>query len=151
MRNKRRLLSPQQISDFRPGIDRVDRINGKTFVTDTEGQRAAVEVRSDVLTPEVKANLLRLPRSRIAECRHITAACPYLSREGRAERLAVFDELEALATPRLPCTPRIVGGTRQSPGQDSNTAPTGAVAGVPRANPNPNAGVKQAFPKGRWT
>lgn len=106
-KRQKKLLRPNQISDFRPGIDKVERRGDRTFVVDTQGQRAPVEVEHDALTPEIEANIRKLPKERIAEYRAQTARTPFLSAEGKAERLKIFDEVmkaapktEAAAKPR---------------------------------------------------
>ena len=95
-RQPRKLMSPQQISDFRPGIDKVVRRNGKTFI---EGKDyAPQQVVSDAITPAVEANLRKLPQNKLAQYRQETANSPYLSPEGRAERLAILDDMMAKPT-----------------------------------------------------
>lgn len=113
------LPTPDKISDFRPGLDRVERRGNRTFVVDLEGQRAPVEVQHDALTEQTRANLYKLPLAKLGAYREITRATPYLSPEGKAERLAVFDERlrQAEATARAADYDRYEELTRQVRGK----------------------------------
>jgi len=91
-RLKRGLLSAQQISDFRVGTDKVVREGGKTYVVDTEGIRAKIQVQSDILTPDVVANINKLSPEQKTKMLEAVQSTPYLSDEGRAERLALLKE-----------------------------------------------------------
>jgi len=90
----KKLLRPDQISDFQVGRDKVERRGNRTFVVDTSGNNAPVEVQHDAITPETEAKLRDLPTQRLEEFRTITEKTPYLSPEGKAERLKIFDELQ---------------------------------------------------------
>ncbi len=102
---KGKLLTPQQISDFRPGTDRVERRGDKTYVVSGD-EYAPVQVQHDALTPETEANLRKLPPERLEEFRSQTKETPYLSPEGKAERLKIFDELIAGKKQPGPVSPR---------------------------------------------
>jgi hypothetical protein len=95
MMMKRKLLSVGALSDFEIGRDKVIRDGNRTFVVDTQGAKKRVQVVSDVCTPEIEASMRKLPRERLREFRQLTLQTPYLSSEGKAERLRVFDELLA--------------------------------------------------------
>lgn len=102
---RRRLAAPQNISDFDPSRDVVIRRGDRTFVVDKRGEHAEVEVQSDVLTPEFRENIAKLnpqQRSRMAE---EVRGSRYLSSEGRAERLALLEELEGKVPPLAPIPP----------------------------------------------
>lgn len=89
----RRLVSAQDISDFRIGIDVVVREDGKTFVRDTQGKYADVEVLGDELTDERKANFDSVFDGSEAHVRGLMIAIrntPFMSEEGRGERLQYF-------------------------------------------------------------
>ena len=100
----KRLLTPQQISDFRVGIDKVVREGNKTFVIDTEGVRKKVEVQSDVMTSEFAENVSRLNPEQKAKMIEQVETTPYLSDEGRAERLDILK-----ATPTPEAVPEVTG------------------------------------------
>jgi hypothetical protein len=107
-RQSKSMVSADKISDFQTGRDRVERRGDGTYVVDTTGQYAPVRVQSDVMTPEAADRIRNLPADKRAMARETTARTPYLSPEGRAERLAVFDE--AKPTPPLPAaTPKAAG------------------------------------------
>src|SRR3990167_5561617 len=85
------LLSARNISDFEVGRDQVVRRGDQTFVIDTTGLRAETEVASDVMTPEFEANIAKLrPEQRVRMTQEVRSS-PYLSEEGRAERLAILE------------------------------------------------------------
>jgi hypothetical protein len=118
-RRGKALPSVEAISDFRPGIDKVIRIGDRTFIHDSKGSYADREVQSDKLTPEGAQKIRDLAVSyptRFAEFRQTTAATPKLSPEGKAERLAVFDEVmgakppaPALAAPKPAAATKATG------------------------------------------
>jgi len=95
-RGKKKLLDAGAISDFRPGTDIVIRDErGRCFVHDTQGFYADQEVKSDVLTDEWRENLETTWKTRPDwRIRMILATVhtPFLSEEGRAERLAAIRE-----------------------------------------------------------
>ncbi len=106
IKRARKLLEPQQISDFRVGIDKVVREEGKTFVIDTEGVRKKIEVQSDIMAPEFEENIKKLNPEQKAKMIEQVRTTPYLSDEGRAERLAVLEAKppaveEVLAVPEV--------------------------------------------------
>ena len=89
-RRGRRLLTAQAISDFRVGIDRVERRGNRTFVIDTSGERAPLEVAHDAVTPEVEANLAKLSETNRTKMVAAIQTTPYLSAEGKTERLRLL-------------------------------------------------------------
>ena len=89
-KHSRRLLTPGQISDFDPSTDIVVRESNRTFVVDKSGQRAKVEVQSDVITPEIVENLKKLTPEQKVKMAEAIKLTPYLSTEGKVERLAVL-------------------------------------------------------------
>lgn len=93
-RGKGSRLQAQHILDFRPGIDRVERDeNGKAWVVDGQGLYAPVEVWGDRIPPDYAANLGRLSDQERWGLYRATALTPYLSDEGKAERLVVLRPL----------------------------------------------------------
>jgi hypothetical protein len=94
-RSGKKLLPANAISDFRPGVDRVERRGDKTFVVDGQGQYAPREVQSDRMTPEVEANMRKLTPTQREMAIRQTATTPYLSEEGRKERLRFLRGLDA--------------------------------------------------------
>lgn len=93
MKRQKRLMDASAISDFRVGVDKVVRRGSRCFVVASDtatAQYAETEVRSDVLTDEFRANFAKLtPAQRILMAEHIRNT-PYLSDEGRKERLALL-------------------------------------------------------------
>ena len=85
----RKLLGAHQISDLGP-TDKVVRRGDKTFVIDTQGQRAPVEVQSDKLLPEYVENFKKLTPEQQQRMIAEVKITPFLSEEGRAERLEAF-------------------------------------------------------------
>jgi len=91
IRPVRKLLSPQQISDFDIFRDKVIRRGEKTFVIDTTGQRADIEVVSDVITPEFEVNTKALTFEQRQRMIREVRQTPYLSEQGKEERLTVLE------------------------------------------------------------
>jgi N12 class adenine-specific DNA methylase len=89
------LLEANAVADFQPGSDVVIRKGDQTFVHDTKGLHADIEVASDVLTPEYEANLHKLTPAQRTMAINATKTTPYLSKEGRAERLDILQKLES--------------------------------------------------------
>ncbi len=84
------LLPAEAISDFRPGTDKVVRRGDRCFVVDTDGLWADVEIQSDVLKPEYEANIDKLSPEQRRRMIEAVVRSPYLSDEGRFERLAAL-------------------------------------------------------------
>lgn len=113
-RRKSRLLRADQISDFDYSHEEVIRRGNKCFIVDHNGLFADQEVEYDGITPEYEANIAKLTpdqRKRMIEAVQHT---PYLSKEGKQERLALllpakFEILEEakLADLTLPITKRL--------------------------------------------
>lgn len=80
-------ITAQGISDFRFGIDRVERRGGKAYVVDGEGCYAPVEVVGDTLPPEWEANIAKLTELQAATMFEAVRLSPYLSHEGKWERM----------------------------------------------------------------
>lgn len=90
---KKKLLRADHVSDFRPGIDRVERHkDGRCFVVDGHGHYAPQQVQSDVMTPEIAANLRGLGDRQRGVMHQFVMQTPFLSEEGRIERLQVLRE-----------------------------------------------------------
>jgi len=148
----KRLLRPDQLSDFRPGIDRVERRGDRTFVVDSLGERAPVEVQSDVVIPEIETRLRAQRTQPALRNRAIQAIrqTPFLSPEGKAERLRILEEPEELPAPEAapPVTPTV-----------QPTPPPSGVIPVPRPTdyrlvqrlPTDPVTIQMREPTGRWT
>ena len=89
-----KLLAAKNIADFRPGIDRVERRGDRTFVVSGAEEYAPVEVRSDVMPADFAERLRAMSPDVRAKMLEATRTTPFLSPEGRAERLAAFAALE---------------------------------------------------------
>jgi hypothetical protein len=89
-RRKKTKLYARDILDFRPGFDRVERVDGIAYLVDGEGIYAPVPVDGDVMDDAVKANLERLSDREAAFMFEVVRDSPFLSPEGRAERLRVL-------------------------------------------------------------
>ncbi|MFH1110977.1 MAG: hypothetical protein V1790_17530 [Planctomycetota bacterium] len=87
----KKLMRADQISDFEVGRDEVVREGDRAFVVDTRGERARTEVQSDVLTPQWHENLAKLTPQQRIKMAEATRQSPYLSKEGKAERLALLE------------------------------------------------------------
>jgi 2'-5' RNA ligase len=90
-------LDAQQISDFDPSRDKVIRRDGRTFVIDTKGERAPTEVKSDLITDQWRVNFDKMTPEQRVKMTQVVRNTPYLSAEGKAERLAILEG--APATP----------------------------------------------------
>jgi len=94
--NRERARKPKlgaiQISDFDPWTDKVVRLGHRTFIVSPS--KADMEVATDVITPEVIANLKGLTPEQRIKMREAIKVTYFLSSEGKAERLAVLDECE---------------------------------------------------------
>lgn len=81
----------QNIADFRPGLDHVVRLDdGSAVVRDTQGFYADAPVDGDVMGPEFVVNVTALSPERRAKMFYCVRDTPFLSREGREERLRVL-------------------------------------------------------------
>lgn len=89
MRGRRKKLYATNILDFRPGTDRVERKGGVGYIVDPEGLYADVKIDGDVMAPDYGSKLTPL---QIVKMMRVVASTPYLSPEGKKERL------ETLAT-----------------------------------------------------
>jgi hypothetical protein len=92
VRKNTQKISAAQISDFRYGIDKVIRLDGRTYVVGPD--YAPAEVLSDELTEEVKTNLRTLSPENRRKMASVTRMTPFLSEEGRQERQDYLAELE---------------------------------------------------------
>ena len=93
MKRLKILMDASQVSDFRIGIDKVVRRGDRCFIAAREGataQYAKMEVRSDVLTDKHRENFAKLTREQKMHMRNAVQHSPFLSDEGRAERLALL-------------------------------------------------------------
>ena len=81
----------QNVGDFRPGRDRVERHDGKTFVVDAaEGLYATLEVRSDVMPSDFVERVRALGPERAAKMFEVICQSPFLSEEGRRARMGAL-------------------------------------------------------------
>lgn len=94
----KKLMTVRGISDFNPNVDKVVRRGDRTFVV--KEHYADQEVVSDLITPEVESNIRQLPTERLSTNRQLTKFDASLSREGRDERLAIFDDEMAKRRPQ---------------------------------------------------
>lgn len=74
--------------DFRPGKDSVRRQGQQAVIVDSEGIYADVPVDGDVLTDEGRQRLDKLDRRQAAIMFEVVRTSPFLSPEGRQERLS---------------------------------------------------------------
>lgn len=89
----RKLPRPEEIADFHPVSDRVERRNGKLYVVDITGMRAPVEVRDEETSGllQFKENAAKLATAaEINDHFFRIRATPFLSDEGRKERLEIL-------------------------------------------------------------
>ena len=77
----------RNVLDFRPGADAVVRADGRTFVVDRGGLYAPLEVDPDATPPGFVENVRALGPARAARMFEIVRMTPFLSPEGRRERL----------------------------------------------------------------
>jgi len=96
----RKLLPAKSISDFDLKSDIVVRRGERTFIVDQKGIRADVEVQSDVISADVKRNLANLTPEQQVKMAEEIRRTPYLSAEGKTERLTAIAEAK-VAKPRL--------------------------------------------------
>ena len=96
-RRAKRLPEVRSISDFDTNSDRVERRGDRTFVVDTKGARAPTEVVSDKIGDENRANLRKLTPAQLDRMEGEIRSTPYLSREGKQERL---EEVAKIRTER---------------------------------------------------
>lgn len=89
-KQKKGTLSAQGINDFRFGIDRVERHGDKAFVVDSEGMYAPVEIDGDFMLPDYGDRIANLTPSQATTMYEATRLTPFLSREGKAERMQVL-------------------------------------------------------------
>jgi hypothetical protein len=94
-RATRKLLAVRNISDFEVGRDRVVREGNRTFVVDTQGQRARLEVQSDVMPPEWETRYREQTPIQRQFAHQSVESTPQLSAEGKQERLDVMDRVDA--------------------------------------------------------
>ena len=87
---KKGKLSAQGINDFRIGIDRVERRDGKAFVVDGRGFYAPVEFEGDIMPPNFIENLAILSDAHAATMFEAIRLSPYLSHEGKSERMTAL-------------------------------------------------------------
>jgi GGDEF domain-containing protein/phospholipid N-methyltransferase len=90
-------LSADKLSDFQVGRDKVVREGNRTFVVDRSGSHARTEVQHDAITPEFKANADKLTPGQRERMIDSVKSTPYLSDEGRKERLEVLQQPSAPA------------------------------------------------------
>lgn len=78
----------QAVGDFRPGLDCVERRDRKTYVVDAaEGLYAPLEVRTDVMPADFVEKVRALGPERAAKMFEVIRQSPFLSEEGRRERM----------------------------------------------------------------
>lgn len=98
-RRRRKLLRADQISDFQVGRDVVVREGNRAFVVDTKGEHARQEVSSDVIDDKIRENLRKLNPAQLDRMYDEIRKTPYLSPEGKQERLDFIAELRAKPAP----------------------------------------------------
>jgi hypothetical protein len=86
-RRKKKTPTALNINDFRPGIDRVERIDGKGFVVDGMGEYAPVEVADDVMPENFMKNIEALSPNQAALMFEAIFYTFSLSLQGKSERL----------------------------------------------------------------
>jgi hypothetical protein len=92
-RRRRKKRYAQNVLDFRPGIDRVVRRDGRGYVVDGAGLYQDLELDGDLVEPEAfAANVDRLTPEQRAGMFEAVRTTPWLSPEGRAERCALMLE-----------------------------------------------------------
>ncbi len=89
---KKKLLSANAVSDFRPGIDSMVRRGRKCYIVDRDGLYKEHEVVSDCLTLEIQEKFDKLSNKQAAVMFEVVLKTPYLSREGRMERVLYMIE-----------------------------------------------------------
>lgn len=92
----KKLTEAWQVSDFQAGTDAVIRRGNRCFIVSNAGLYKDVEVKSDVLTDEHRANFSKLDPVQRIRMYDAIQRNPYLSDEGRNERLALFPEILSL-------------------------------------------------------
>ena len=87
-------LTACQINDFRPGVDRVIRDpQGRAWVTDDQGCYAPIEVAGDKPPPGYSDTLKSLTQEKLWRIYWSILATPYLSEQGKEERLELIRPL----------------------------------------------------------
>ncbi len=124
-RRTRKLMTAGSVSDFEAGRDKVVREGDRTFIVDTRGERAKMEVQSDVFNEENKANLSKLNPSQLDRMKQEVQRTPYLSDEGKSERL---DYIRKMQFPDLKPTPP-AAGTSGAAGEGAGKSSKAAEAG----------------------
>ena len=81
------MIRADRISDFEIGRDKVVREGRRCFVIDLKGIRAKIEIEDDLITPEFEANITKLTNDQKHKMIEVIRHTPYLSDEGRMERL----------------------------------------------------------------
>ncbi len=90
-RSRKRSPGPaRNVLDFRPSADKVERREGKTFVVDTEQLYAPLEVQSDAMPADFVDRVRALAPERAAKMFDAIRTTPFLSAEGRRERLTAL-------------------------------------------------------------
>ncbi len=84
---RRRKLFAHGVLDFRPGIDRVVRRGKKAFVVDSQGLYEDREVDGDVMDAQFIEHAKTLTREQAGVLFTVIQSTPFLSPEGRSERL----------------------------------------------------------------
>ncbi len=90
-RSRKRSPGPaRNVLDFRPSADKVERREGKTFVVDTEQLYAPLEVQSDAMPADFVERVRALGPERAAKMFEAIRTTPFLSIEGKRERLVAL-------------------------------------------------------------
>ena len=93
-RGKGTRFQAQHVNDFRPGIDRVERdATGRAWVVDGQGHYAPIEVWGDALPPDFAERVSGLTDDQRHKLYRATLGTPFLSEEGKTERLAILRPL----------------------------------------------------------
>ena len=91
---KKSQLTADQISDFQKGVDQVVRKKDGTYVVSGTGQYKDTKIQSDVMDDRVKSNIDKLTDQQLSGAIRSVRDTPYLSREGKIERINYMRELQ---------------------------------------------------------
>lgn len=75
------------VLDFRPGIDVVIRRDGQGYLHDTSGLYEDMPVKNDVISDYIRSNIDKLTPQQAAGMYESTRTTPFLSPEGKLERM----------------------------------------------------------------
>ncbi|MCX5671416.1 MAG: hypothetical protein NTU94_08880 [Planctomycetota bacterium] len=73
----------------------MERRGNQAYVVDAEGQRAPVRIEGDFITPETEVNLRKLNPAQLDRMQSEIERTPYLSPEGKQERIALIEKIRS--------------------------------------------------------